>query len=72
MFVAVGYHELNQMRARKVREAKAKGYRLASYVSPRADVGALVPGGRELPDLGRRGIQPGARVGNNVSIWNQT
>lgn len=72
MFVAVGYHELNQMRARKVREAKAKGYRLASYVSPRADVGPWFQVGENCLILDGVGIQPGARVGNNVSIWNQT
>lgn len=72
MFVAVGYHELNQLRARKFAEAKAKGYRLASYVSPRADIGPWFQVGENCLILDGVGIQPGARVGHNVSIWNNT
>src|SRR5690348_7227958 len=33
MFVAVTYQKVNQVRAQKFAEAKAKGYRLASYIS---------------------------------------
>src|SRR5947207_4182273 len=38
LFVAIGYADLNAARARKCAEAKARGYRLASYVSTRASV----------------------------------
>lgn len=72
MFLALGYHELNQFRACKFAEAKAKGYRLASYVSPRADVGPWFQVGENCLILDGVGIQPGARVGDNVSIWNHT
>lgn len=72
MFVALGYHELNKLRARRVQDAKAKGYRLASYVSPRADVGSWFEVGENCLILDGVGIQPGARVGNNVSIWNHS
>jgi len=72
MFLALGYHELNQLRARKFAEAKAKGYQLASYVSPRADVGSWFRVGENCLILDGVGIQPGARVGHNVSIWNNT
>lgn len=72
MFLALGYHELNQLRARKFVEAKAKGYHLASYVSPKADVGPWFEVGENCLILDGVGIQPGARVGHNVSIWNNT
>lgn len=72
MFIALGYHELNQLRARKFAEAKAKGYKLASYVSPRANVGPWFEVGENCLILDGVGIQPGARVGHNVSIWNET
>ena len=36
MFVAIGPSRMNALREQKFAEAKAKGYRLASYVSPRA------------------------------------
>src|SRR5258708_2626894 len=39
MLIAIGYHALNGVRAGKFAEAKAKGYRLESYVSSRAFAG---------------------------------
>ncbi|MEO5828370.1 MAG: transferase, partial [Luteimonas sp.] len=72
MFVAIGYHELNTVRARKCAEAKAKGYELVSYVSPRADTGGWIDIGENCLVLDGVGIQPGVRIGNNVSIWNNT
>lgn len=70
MFVAVGYHQLNAVRARKCQEAKAKGYSLISYVSPRADCGPWLDVGENCLILDGVGIQPGVRIGNNVSLWN--
>jgi sugar O-acyltransferase (sialic acid O-acetyltransferase NeuD family) len=70
MFVAIGYHDLNAVRARKCEEAKAKGYTLISYVSPRADHGAWLEVGENCLILDGVGIQPGVRIGNNVSVWN--
>lgn len=69
MFVAVGYQELNKMRARKYEEAKARGYELISYVSSRASNF----GGAEIGDncfvLEFAVIQPCARLGNDVFLW---
>ncbi len=70
MFVAVGYHDLNAVRAAKCAEAKAKGYTLISYVSPRADHGPWLDVGENCLILDGVGIQPGVRIGNNVSLWN--
>lgn len=72
MFVAIGYHELNAVRAQKYHEAKSKGYELVSYVSPRADIGQWLVIGDNCLILDGVGIQPGATIGNNVSIWNNT
>lgn len=70
MFVAVGYQELNALRARKYDEAKQKGYHLASYVSERADHGPWLEIGDNCLVLDGVGIQPGARIGNDVWLWN--
>lgn len=72
MFVAIGYHELNAVRAQKCQEAKAKGYNLISYISPRADYGSWLDVGENCLILDGVGIQPGVKIGNNVSIWNNT
>jgi sugar O-acyltransferase (sialic acid O-acetyltransferase NeuD family) len=72
MFVAMGYHDLNAMRAEKCAEAKAKGYSLVSYVSPRADTGPWAEIGENCLVLDSAGIQPGARLGDNVWLWNNS
>jgi sugar O-acyltransferase (sialic acid O-acetyltransferase NeuD family) len=70
LFVALGYHQLNAVRASKCQEAKAKGYSLISYVSPRADCGPWLDIGENCLILDGVGIQPGVRIGDNVSLWN--
>lgn len=69
MFVAVGYQELNKLRARKYEEAKAKGYDLISYVSSRASNFGGVEIGDNCFILEFATIQPCSKVGNNVFIW---
>jgi sugar O-acyltransferase (sialic acid O-acetyltransferase NeuD family) len=69
MLVAVGYHELNQLRARKCAEAKAKGYRLSSYVSPRSWPGRNIAIGENCMVLDGVTVQPGVTVGNDVWLW---
>ena len=69
MIVAVGYHDLNAVRKEKYEAAKAKGYALISFVSPRAGVGRLAGVGRQLIVLDNAVIEPGARLGNNVVVW---
>ena len=70
MFVAMGYHSLNAIRTQKCKEARAKGYTLASYISKKADVGPWLKTGDNCLILDSVGVQPGAEIGNNVSIWN--
>lgn len=72
MFIAVGYQDLNAVRTAKCAEARARGYRLASYVSSCADQGPWLEIGDNCLILDSVGIQPGVRIGNNVSIWNSS
>lgn len=69
LFVALGYVQVNALRAGKVAAARDKGYKLASYLSSRATVFA----GFELREncfiLEDNTIQPFARVGANVTLW---
>ncbi len=69
MFVAVSYSQMNQLRARKYAEAKAKGYRLASYLSSRCSYLSQFPPGDNCFILEDNTIQPFVKIGNNVTLW---
>jgi len=69
MFVAVGYGKLNRLRARMVADARAKGYRLASYVSTEAFIWRNVTIGDNCFILEHNVIQPFVTIGNNVTLW---
>ncbi len=69
MFVAVGYQKVNKVRAKKYEEAKAKGYKLISYVSPKAMVWDSVEIGDNCFILENNVIQPCVKIGNDVIIW---
>ncbi len=69
MIVVLGYHELNAVRKAKYEAAKARGYELISYVSPRAGVGDWLQMGDNCIILDNAVIEPGVRLGNNVVIW---
>jgi len=69
LFIALGYKNLNQLRREKYLSAKAKNYRLASYLSSRA---VLLNDG-DIGDncfiLENTIVQPFASIGNNVTLW---
>ena len=69
LFIALGYSKLNAVRKEKYLAAKAKGYRLASFVSPRA----TVLNGDQIGDncfiFEDNTIQPFVTIGNNVTLW---
>jgi sugar O-acyltransferase (sialic acid O-acetyltransferase NeuD family) len=69
LFVALGYAELNALRARKCAEGRTAGYRLASYLSSKATVWP----GFELAEncfiLEDNTIQPFVRIGANCVLW---
>ncbi len=69
LFVAVSYAQLNGVRRRKVEEARAKGYRLASYVSSKATVFPGLVHGDNCFILEDNTIQPFVRIGDNVTLW---
>jgi len=69
MFIALGYQVLNRLRKRKYDEAKAKGYKLVSYVSSRAANVGKVPIGDNCLILENNSIQPCSKIGDNVTLW---
>jgi sugar O-acyltransferase (sialic acid O-acetyltransferase NeuD family) len=69
LFVAISYTKINALRAQKCEEAKAKGYRLASYVSSKATVWPGFEVGENCFILEDNTLQPFSRIGNNVTLW---
>ena len=69
MFVAVGYQELNALRARKCAEAKAKGYDLISYVHPQSGLPEDCEHGENCFIMNHVMIHPRVRLGSNVFVW---
>lgn len=69
MLVAIGYQDLNRLRAHKYAEAKARGYELISYVSSRASNFGNVEIGDNCFILEFVTLQPCSTIGNDVFIW---
>lgn len=69
MLIAVGYRNLNRLRADKFAEAKSKGYSLISYVSSKSTCWETSRLGENCIVLENNLIQPGASVGDNVVLW---
>ena len=72
MFVALGIGRVNQIRAAKVAEVEAKGYRLVSFVSSRADVAPDLVVRPNTMIMERAGIQPFVEIGRDTIIWSAT
>ena len=68
VYVAIGYSRLNALRERKVGEAKAMGYSLASYRSSRAFLGSAEIGENAFI-FENAVVQPFAKVGAGPIIW---
>jgi sugar O-acyltransferase (sialic acid O-acetyltransferase NeuD family) len=69
MFIALGYHDLNRLRAARCAQARAKGYRLVSYVCSRSSNFGKCEIGDNCFILENVVIQPGAKIGRNVFLW---
>lgn len=69
VYVATVYTQLNRLRTRLADEAKAMGFRLASYVSSDAHVWSNVEIGEHAFIFEGNVIQPFVRVGRNVVLW---
>lgn len=69
MFVALGYQSLNDLRADAVARVRGFGYRLVTYVHPRANVPADFEYGENCLVLENQAIQPRVRIGDNVFVF---
>lgn len=69
VYVAITYTQLNRLRTRLAAEAKSKGYRLASYISPQAFIWRNATIGEHCFIFENNTIQPFSSIGDNVVIW---
>ncbi len=69
MMIIIGYQNMNEVRAKKYLETKAKGYKLASYVSSKASNIGNAQIGENCLILENNTIQATAKIGNNVFLW---
>jgi len=69
VYAASVYTQLNRLRTRLSAEAKAKGFKLASYVSSRAFVWRNVRIGEHCFIFEDNTVQPFVRLGYNVVLW---
>jgi sugar O-acyltransferase (sialic acid O-acetyltransferase NeuD family) len=69
LFVALSYAQLNAVRRDKYLAAKALGYSLASFISPRASLLNDGQIGDNCFIFEDNTIQPFVRIGNNVTLW---
>jgi sugar O-acyltransferase (sialic acid O-acetyltransferase NeuD family) len=69
MFVAVGYHDLNQLRGRKCLESRQLGYKLVSIVSPLCNLPNNVLIGWNCFIMPPSIIHPYVVIKNNVFVW---
>jgi sugar O-acyltransferase (sialic acid O-acetyltransferase NeuD family) len=69
MFVAMSYAKMNRIRSEKFATAKAAGYRLASHVSPRAQVWEGLEVGENTFIMEHNVVQPFARIGADTTLW---
>src|SRR5258708_25692647 len=69
VYVAVVYSQLNRLRTRLMNGAKAKGYRLASFVSPHAFLAPSAMVGEHCFIFEHNVVQSFVHIGNNVVLW---
>lgn len=69
LFAPMSHRKMNRLRESVYNEAKAKGYRLLSYVSSRATVFPGAQIGDNCFILEDNTIQPFTTIGNNVVMW---
>ena len=70
VFVAVGYQELNAMRASRYIFFKENGYRFAKYVSPNVQGDFTI--GENSIIMDNVAVQPKVTIGDNIFIWGGT
>jgi sugar O-acyltransferase (sialic acid O-acetyltransferase NeuD family) len=69
LFVAVGYHDLNEIRAQKCASAKALGYKLVSIISPQTNLAKNVVYGENCFIMSPCIVHPNVTLGHDVFVW---
>jgi len=69
LFVALGYQDLNRLRAKKCEEARAMGYTLPSYIHPDSGLPLDCEYGDNCFVMTSALVHPRVRLGNNVFVW---
>jgi sugar O-acyltransferase (sialic acid O-acetyltransferase NeuD family) len=69
MFVALSYQGLNKLRAEKFAQARAAGYRLATYICSRSVTWPDLKTGDNCFVLENQTVQPTCQLGHNVYLW---
>ena len=69
IFVAVSYAQMNRLREEKYLQSKAKGYKIASYISSKCTYLSQFAPGENAFIFEDNTIQPFVRIGNNVTFW---
>ncbi len=69
MFVAVGYQQMNGLRAERFTQAKEKGYATTSYVSSQNKHLTRDQLGENCFVMSGEPLQPKAKIGDNCFIW---
>lgn len=69
MFVAVGFKNVNRLRTDLVARCKGRGYRMLSYIDPRALLTAENTFGEHVFIFEANVIQPFVTIGSNTILW---
>ncbi len=69
LFVALGYHDMNALRAKKIGEAKAKGFALPSFIHPQSGLPKGTTIGENCFIMRDVHIHPKVTIGNDVFVW---
>jgi sugar O-acyltransferase (sialic acid O-acetyltransferase NeuD family) len=69
LFVAIGYHGLNQVRADRLKSARQKGYATTSYVSSQNKHWRKEQLGENCFVMAGEPLQPKSKIGDNCFIW---
>ncbi len=69
MHVCLIYNDMNRLRAEKCAEAKKKGYRLASFISPHSYVDETSVIGEHAFIFEDNTVQPFVEIGDNCILW---
>lgn len=72
LFVALGYQDMNALRAGRCAQARALGYTLASCVHPQSGIPADCIHGDNCFIMHHTMIHPCVKMGNNVFVWSGT